>query len=146
MNKAIKYLVFFLIFDAVVIGAYFGYRALRGGGGPGLAGVPWVTVDEDFEPRNEVEAFIKADAENRGALPVQIRNFGSDKKALKRFKGRELARPTENILNLFFKGLADWMIVEIKIKTGGEIEAVRTVLYVLQNTQWKVGDSGSLLD
>jgi len=147
MSKTARLVVYFLAFDAVVAGAYFGYRALSSGG-PGfrLGDVPWVTVDEAYQPANDVETFIKTDAENRGALPVYIRNFGADERVLKRFKGRELAKPTENVLNLFFKGMADWMIVDIKYKAENDRDVVRTVLYVLQNKQWRVGDSGSLLD
>jgi len=145
MSKTVRFLVYFLIFDAVVVGAYFGYRALSGGRGEDLEDIPWVTIDESYQPQNEVEAFIKTDAENRGALPVYIRNYGSDEKVLKRFKGRELARPTENVLNLFFRGLADWMIVEIKYKAENDREVLRTVLYVFQNKLWRVGDTGELL-
>jgi hypothetical protein len=146
MSKTARLIVYFLAFDALVAGAYFGYRALsKGGGAASLEDVPWVTVDEAYQPANEVEAFIKTDAENRGALPVYIRNFGADEKVLKRFRGRELAKPTENVLNLFFKGMADWMVVDIKYKSENDRDVVRTVLYVLQNKQWRVGDSGSLI-
>jgi hypothetical protein len=146
MSKTVKVLVYFLVFDAVVAGAYFGYKALAGGGGGGdLEAVPWVTVDASYQPRNDVEAFIKTDAENREALPVEIRNYGANEKVLKRFKGKQLARPSASVLEMFFKGLDDWMIVAIKYKAEKEREVVRTVLYVFQNKQWKVGDSGSLL-
>jgi hypothetical protein len=145
MSKTVKYIVAFLIFDAVVIGAYFGYRVLSRGGKVDLGAVPWVTVDEAFEPRNEVEAFIKTDAENRGALPVFIRNHGDEEKILKRFKGRELARPSASVLAMFFKGLDDWMLVDIKYKAENDRDVIRTVLYVFANKQWKVGDTGSLI-
>ena len=86
-----------------------------------------------------------ADAANRGALPVYIRNYGHDPKALKRFKGRQFAQPSENVLALFFRGLDDWMLVDIRIKGENDREAVRTMLYILAAGQWKVGDSGTLL-
>jgi hypothetical protein len=46
---------------------------------------------------------------------------------------------------MFFKGLDDWMIVDIKYKTETEHEVQRTMLYIFENKQWKVGDTGSLL-
>ncbi len=142
MTKFAKYLLLFLLFDAVVIG---GYLLLKGKSGGGADTYQWTTIDEAYAPKNAVEEFIKADAANRAALPVFIKNYGKDAKILKRFKGRQFAEPTENVLNMFFKGLDDWMLVDIKIKGENEREAVRTVLYIFANAQWKVGDSGSLL-
>jgi hypothetical protein len=103
VSKSVKYLLYFLAFDALVAAAWFGLKALKGGAG-GAAAVDWVTIDESYAPKNAVEEFIKNDAEVRGALPVEIRNYGRDKKVLGRFKGRQFAQPTENILNMFFKG------------------------------------------
>jgi hypothetical protein len=145
MNKILKYVVLFLVFDAVVIGAYFGYRALRGSPGASPEEFPWVTIDELYQPQNDVEAFIKTDAENRGAFPVMIRNYGDDPGVLKLFKGKQFARPSPNVIGMFYKGLADWMLVDIKYKAEPEREVVRTVLYIYQDKQWRVGDSGSLL-
>ena len=142
MTKFAKYLLLFLLFDAVVFG---GYLLLKGKKGGGEDVYPWTTVDEAYAPKNAVEEFIKADAANRAALPVLIKNYGKDTKILKRFRGRQFAELTENVLNMFFKGLDDWMLVDIKIKGKNEHEAVRTVLYIFANAQWKVGDSGSLL-
>ena len=145
MNKTAKYLLWFLVFDAVVAGAYFGYRAISRGGAPDVEEFPWVTIDEYFEPRNDEERFIKTDAENRAALPVYIRDYGANEKILKRFVGKHFARPSANVVSMFFKGLDGWMLVDIKYKAGNEREVVRTVLYVFQNKQWIVGDTGSLL-
>jgi hypothetical protein len=141
MSRFARYLLLFLLFDALVVGGYF---LLKGKGG-GAEEQPWTVLDEASAPRGAVEEFIKADAANRGALPVYIRNYGHDPKTLKRFKGRQFAQPTENVLALFFKGLDDWMLVDIRIKGENDREAVRTMLYVLAAGQWKVGDSGTLL-
>ncbi len=141
MSRFARYLLLFLLFDALVVG---GYLLLKGKGGA-AAETAWTVLDEATAPRGAVEEFIKADAANRGALPVYIRNYGHDPKMLKRFKGRQFAQPTENVLALFFKGLDDWMLVDIRIKGENDREAVRTMLYVLAAGQWKVGDSGTLL-
>jgi hypothetical protein len=144
MNKTIKYLLYFLAFDAVVVGGYLGVKALRGGGGTAPA-VDWVTIDESYVPKNAVEEFIKSDAEVRGGLPVQIRGYGRDKKILARFKGKQFAQPSENVLSLFFKGLDDWMVVDIKYKNENERDVQRTILYILAGGRWTVGDTGTLL-
>jgi hypothetical protein len=144
VSKSVKYLLYFLAFDALVAAAWFGLKALKGGAG-GAAAVDWVTIDESYAPKNAVEEFIKNDAEVRGALPVEIRNYGRDKKVLGRFKGRQFAQPTENVLNMFFKGLDDWMVVDIKYKNDKERDVQRTVLYIFAAKQWTVGDTGSLM-
>jgi hypothetical protein len=143
VSKNVKYLLYFLAFDAVVAGAWLGLKALKGGGAAAV--VDWVTIDEGYAPRNVVEEFIKNDAEVRSALPVEIRNYGRDKKILDRFKGRQFAQPTENILSMFFKGLDDWMVVDIKYKNDKERDVQRTMLYVLAAGRWTVGDTGTLL-
>lgn len=141
MSRFARYLLLFLLFDALVVGGYF---LLKGKGGA-VEEQTWTVLDEASTPRGAVEEFIKADAANRGALPVFIRNYGRDLKVLKRFKGRQFAQPTESVLALFFKGLDDWMLVDIRIKGENDREAVRTMLYILAAGQWKVGDSGTLL-
>jgi hypothetical protein len=75
-----------------------------------------------------------------------IRDHGQDAKVLRRFKGKQFAQPSPKVLALFFKGLDDWMIVDIRYKAENGLEATRTVLYVLDAGQWKVGDSGLLLE
>ena len=145
MSKNKKALIAFLVFDVIVVAAFLGYRALQTKGDP-RDPYAWVAIDESYVPKNDVETFIKTDAETRDALPVFIRNYGADQKILKRFKGKQFARPSVNVLNMFFKGLDDWMIVDIKYKTETEREVVRTVLYIFQNKQWKVGDTGSFLE
>ena len=145
MNKTIKYLVYFLLFDIVVIGGYFVYKAVKSGSGRDLSAYDWVTVDDAYAPKDAVEEFIKNDAQVRAALPVYIKNYGHDPKVLAKFKGKQFAKPNPNVLGMFFKGLDDWMIVDIKYKTETEREVQRTMLYVFEGKQWKVGDTGSLL-
>jgi hypothetical protein len=142
MSRTIRYLLLFLLFDALVVGGYFLIKSMGRGSGAGEK--PWTVVDEAYTPRGAVEEFIKSDAERQGALPVQIRNYGRDAKVLVRFRGKQFARPTENVLALFFKGLDDWTVVDIRYKTETEREVTRTMLYVLDGGQWKVGDTGTL--
>jgi hypothetical protein len=142
MSKVGKVLLVFLLIDALGVGAYFLIKSKSGGA---AGDYPWTVIDESTVARNAVEEFIKTDAANRAALPVSIRSYGRDAKILKRFKGRQFAQPTENVLSMFFKGLDDWMLVDIKIKGKNELEAVRTVLYIFANRQWTVGDSGTLM-
>jgi hypothetical protein len=143
MSRTVRYLLLFLAFDAAVAGGYFLIKSMGRGGA--VEEKPWTIVDEAYVPRGAVEEFIKADAERQGALPVQIRNYGRDAKVLGRFRGKQFAGPTENVLALFYKGLDDWTVVDIRYKTASEREAQRTMLYVLDGGQWKVGDSGTLL-
>jgi hypothetical protein len=145
MGKASKYLILFLIFDAVIVAGYFGLKAIKGGGVSVLDAYDWVTIDEAYVPKNEVEAFIKTDAGNRGALPVYIKNYGADSKVLGRFKGKQYAQPGVNVLKMLNQGLDDWMIVEIKYQTETEREVIRTLLYLSVQKQWKVGDTGILI-
>ncbi len=49
-------------------------------------------------------------------------------------------------LEMQFKGLEDWAIVDLWIKSEEGREIRRTVLYVLTANAWKVGDSGRLAD
>ncbi len=145
MNKTVRFLVYFLVFDAIVIGGYFGIKALTGGAKSGLRDYPWITIDEAYVPKDAVEEFIKNDAVVRKSLPVYIKNYGRDAKILKRFKGRRFAAPSETVLGMFFKGLDDWMIVDIKYKNEKEQEIERTVLYIFANKQWTVADNGTLM-
>ncbi len=106
----------------------------------------WTTIDESYVPKNYVEEFIKKDADEKGILPVQIKDYDRDKSILKRFRGSNFARPNEAALNMSFQGLEDWMLVDIKYTNERGMEVLRTVLYVQVEGSWRVGDSGSLLE
>jgi len=145
MGKTAKFVLLFLAFDAVVIGGYFGFRALKGRGGSILDAYDWVTIDAAYVPKNDVESFLKTDAENIGAFPFHIKNYGSDEKVLRRFKGRQYANATGNLLKMLNKGMTDWMIVAIRYEDENQREVNRTVLYLLVQNQWKVGDAGTII-
>jgi hypothetical protein len=104
----------------------------------------WTTIDESYVPRNRIEEFIKADSAQRGVLPVYIKDYDKDRSILRRFIGSNFARPNEAALNMAFKGLEDWMLVDIKYNNERGQEVLRTVLYVKIDGQWRVGDSGNL--
>jgi hypothetical protein len=144
MSRTVRGLILFLVFDAAVVGGYFLIRSMGSGKGP-AGEKPWTTIDAAYAPRGAVEEFIKSDAAARDALPVEIRNYGRDAGVLGRFRGKQFARPSENVLSLFFKSLDDWTIVDIRYKNENDRQVQRTVLYVLADRQWRVGDTGTLI-
>jgi hypothetical protein len=137
--------VFYLIIAAAILTGGSACSSSPGKKGSGPDAYDWVMMDESYVPKNDVETYLKKDAENRGALPVYIRNYGSDKQVLSLFKGRQYAGPSPNTLEMLNQGLDDWMLVDIKYKTENEREVVRTVLYFSIRGVWKVGDSGVLV-
>ncbi len=157
MKKSSKIFSVLLIFSALaVLGCL---TACKGKGG--ATEYEWVTIDENYAPKNPVEEFIKNDAAVRDSFPIQIKNYGNDPKILKRFKGTRFAQPTKNILGMFFKDLEDWMIVDLKWTVKSErkgepeeqkeeprkvLEAKRTMLYVYAEGKWTVADNGTLLE
>jgi hypothetical protein len=145
MSKALKIVLIFLAFDAAAVAAYFGYQALAGKGKSPEEGYPWVTVDENYPPANSIEAFIKADAAGKGLLPVYLRNYGRNVSVLKRFRGAHFARANEAVLEMAYRGMQDWMLVDLKYKNEKERDIQRTILYVEIGGQWTVADSGNLM-
>lgn len=107
--------------------------------------VQWVTIDEFYIPRDYVEEFIKNDSAEKGLLPVQIKNYGSNTAILRKFKGTNFAGPTEAQLKMMYDGLGEWKIIELKYKNEDDKDIQRTLLYVYVNGSWLVGDSGSLV-
>ena len=147
MSKGLRALVYFLVFDAVVAGLYFGIRALGSGrAADPTAGVAWTPLDENTRPATELEQLIKTDYGEKGLLPLQFRNFGRSAAVLKRFRGAKLVGASVSVLEMQFKGLEDWALVDLWIKGEEGREIRRTVLYVLAGNAWKVGDSGRLAE
>ncbi len=148
MSKGLRILLIFFAFDAVAVGAYFGIKALgsevRGGPIRGSRhGSRWTPI---YQPTTELEQVIKTDYEEKELLPLQFRNFGRNAAVLKRFRGAKLAGPGVSVLEMTFKGLEDWAIIDIWIKGEDGREIRRTILYILTANAWKVGDSGRLAD
>jgi len=147
MSKALRIVIYFLVFDAVVAGLYFGIRALGSGGGAGPAeGVEWATMDASYQPATELEEYIKTDYDEKGLLPLQFRNFGPSAAVLKKFRGSKLAGGGVSVLEMTFQGLEDWALVEVWFKGEEGREIRRTILYILTENAWKAGDSGRLAD
>ncbi|MEW5900891.1 MAG: hypothetical protein AB1715_05460 [Acidobacteriota bacterium] len=113
--------------------------------GPQPEDYEWVTIDENYVPKNFVEEFIKSDSEEKGIFPVHIKNYGNEPAVLKRFRGTNFARPNEAALNMAYPGLEDWMLVDIKFTNERGQEVLRTVLYIQIEGSWQVGDNGSLM-
>jgi hypothetical protein len=146
MNKTAKILLLFLLFDLLVLGGYLAYKKMtteRTGGG--TQKYEWTIVDENYVPRNYIEEYLKNDAAAKGIFPVSLRNYGKDASILKKFKGSNFAGPSEAVLNMSFKGLEDWMLVDVKYKNEKNREIQRTILYVYLEGAWRVGDSGQLM-
>jgi hypothetical protein len=145
MSKALKIVLIILAFVAVVAAAYFGYQTLAGKGKSPEEEYPWVTVDENYQPANSIEAFIKADAAGKRLLPVYLRNYGRNVSVLKRFRGAHFAKANEAVLEMAYRGMRDWMLVDLKYKNEKEREVQRTILYVEIGGQWTVADGGNLM-
>ena len=147
MSKPLRVLLIFLAFDAVVVGLYFGIKALgSGGAGDPTEGVEWVTLDAYYQPATELDEFVKTSYEEMGLLPLQFRNYGSNAAVLRKFRGAKMVGAGKSVLEMTFPGLEDWAVVDIWIKGEEGREIRRTVLYVLTDNAWKVGDSGRLAE
>jgi hypothetical protein len=145
MSKTARIIFVFLLFDMIVVGGYFGYKALTRNTGNTSDDYPWVTIDQNYAPQDAIEEFIKNDSSVRNLLPVYIKNYGHDASILRRFKGTRFAKPNPGLLDMFFKGLRDWILVDLKYKNEKKQDVQRTILYVNVDGTWKVGDNGSLL-
>ncbi len=141
MNKNLDILGISLLIGAVLILGPFGCRK-----GSTAEDYEWVTMDESYVPRHYVEEFIKSDSEAKGIFPVSVRNYGRDSSILRRFRGSQFAKPNEAALNMAYPGLEDWMLVDIKYQNERKQEVLRTVLYIQVDGNWRVGDSGRLLE
>lgn len=147
MSKTLRIVLIILAVDIVAAGAYFGIRALGSGrGGDPTAGIEWQTMDENTQPAGGLEELLKTSCEEQGLLPLQYRNFGASAAVLRKFRGTKLAGAGVSVLEMQFKGLDDWALVEIWFKGEEGREIRRTILYILTKNAWKVGDSGRLAD
>ena len=142
MRKILFHSIFaFLIIDALLLGGLTGCKK-----GARNEDYPWVTIDENYVPQNYIEEFIKSDSGQKGIFPVYIKNYERDKSILRLFRGSNFARPNEAALNMAFKDLEDWMLIDLKYNNEKRQEVLRTVLYVQIDGSWRVGDSGRLLE
>jgi hypothetical protein len=141
MRKKLKILGMGLIAAAFLFSGLAGCRK-----GTTADDYEWITIDEYYAPRNYIEEFIKTDSEEKGIFPVSIRNYGRDPSILRRFRGSQFAKPNEAALSMAYPNLDDWMLIDIKYENEKKQEVQRTVLYLQVGGNWRVGDSGRLLE
>lgn len=141
MSRCVKNLLLACVFGGIVLGGPFGCKSKAPAGGV----LAWVTIDSDYQPRDQVEEFVKQDSAVRNLLPVSLINYGNDESILKRFKGSRFAMPKPAVLRMFYQGLQDWKVVDLKYLNEKKREVLRTILYVQDGEAWKVADSGSLM-
>jgi hypothetical protein len=143
MKKLARILCISLLLSALAIGGPFACK----GKGSVSSGYDWITIDKSYNPQNTIEEFLRDDAAAKGYLPVYIKNYGKNKKILRQFKGQRFARTNnEAVLEMQFKGMENWMIIDLKYKNEKEQEVKRTLLYINVRGKWMLGDSGTLLE
>lgn len=147
MSKPLRILIIFLVFDAAALGVYLGIKALGSGrGADPTKDYEWATMDAYYQPATELEQLIKTSSEEMELLPLQFRNYGANAAVLRKFRGSKLVGAGKSVLEMTFRGLEDWAVVEIWFKGEEGREIRRTILYILTENAWKVGDSGKLVE
>ena len=145
MSKAIKIVIIVILIDVVLMGGYFGFKLLSSKKSKSDTDeYEWVRVDEYYSPKDYIEEYIFNDSQAKELLPVFIKNYGRDKKVLKRFRGKNFVKPSVAQVKLQYRSLADWQLIDLKYTDENEREIERTILYVQENGSWKVGDFGVL--
>jgi hypothetical protein len=147
MSKAVRALLIFLAVDALALGVYFLAKSIGSGkGADPTKDYAWVTMDAYYQPASELEEYIKTSTDEQGLLPLQFSNYGQSGAILKKFRGSKMVGAGKPVLEMAFPKLEDWALVDIWIKGEEGREIRRTVLYILTDNAWKVGDSGRLVD
>lgn len=147
MSKPVRILLIFLAVDALALGVYFLAKSLSSGkGADPTKDYAWAVMDAYYQPASELEEHIKTSSDEQGLLPLQFRNYGQNRAILRKFRGAKLVGAGKSVLEMTFPKLEDWAVVDIWIKGEDGRELRRTVLYVLTDNAWKVGDSGRLAD
>ena len=141
MSTENRLIVILSIGALLVFGGIFGCQK-----GKRAEDFEWIAIDENYVPQNYVEEFIKKDSEEKGLLPVYIRNYGQDGSILRKFRGSNFAFPKPAQVEMMYKNLQDWMLVDLKYKNERDQEVQRTILYVQVEGSWRVGDSGRLVE
>ena len=145
MSKALKIIIIIVIIDLVLLGGYFGLKLLSSKKSQSDNNeYEWVRVDEYYSPKDYIEEYILTDSQAKELLPVFIKNYGRDKKVLKKFRGKNFVSPSVAQVKLQYRSLADWQLIDLKYTDENEREIERTILYVQENGSWKVGDFGIL--
>lgn len=147
MNKIIKVILIFLIIDFVAVVGYFGYKSITKGSSADTDSYEWVEMTESYTPKDLIEDFIMEDAIRQDLFPVYIKNYGRDFKMLKKFVGKKLFQPSRTEMDFVFPDAKDWHLIELKYKDKKrDREIKRTILYVQEQDEWKVGDAGGPIE
>ncbi len=147
MNKIVKVILIILIIDIIIVAGYFAYKALLRESSSEPNSYEWVEMTESYSPRDHIENFIMQEAVKQDLFPVYLKNYGRDRKVLKKFSGRKLYKPSLTELEFVFPEMTDWHLIELKYnvkKTDREFR--RTVLYIKEGEEWKVGDAGGPIE
>jgi hypothetical protein len=129
-----------------VIG-YFGYKTLSIGSSSKSSDYEWVKMTENYKPKDIIEEFIFQDARNQDLFPVYIKNYGRDFDVLKKFVGKKFYKPSRTELEFIFPDMKDWHLIELKYNVKNrDREFRRTVLYIQEGGEWKVGDAGGPIE
>jgi len=141
-----KIIVIIIIVDLIVFGGYLSYKLFFSGNSEETEElIDWVMIDENYSPKDYIEEYIKNDSAAQGLLPVYIKNYGDNKKVLKKFKGAKLAGPNEFNMKMVFPDMEEWKLLELKYTDNKDREIQRTILYIYQNGEWTVGDIGDII-
>jgi hypothetical protein len=147
MNKIVKIILIILIIDVVLVMGYFGYKAISKGGSSKTSSYQWIEMTENYNPKDTIEEFIYQDARKQELFPVYIKNYGRNFNLLKNFVGKKLYKPSRTELEFVFPDLQDWHLIELKYDVKDrDREFRRTVLYIQERDEWKVGDAGGAIE
>jgi len=147
MNKIIKIILIILIIDFVIVVGYFGYKSISKGSSSGTSSYEWVEMTESYTPKDHIEDFIMENAIRQNLFPVYIKNYGRDFKILKKFVGKKLYKPSRTEMDFVFPDAKDWHLIELKYKEKKRDRDIkRTILYVQEQGEWKVGDAGGPIE
>lgn len=147
MNRPLRAALPALALGVLVLDLLSGAWACRSRSGRAeTEGPSWKVIDVETEPANDLEELIQADYDEKGLLPLRIRNHGPSPEALRRFRGAKLVGASVSVLEMTFPGTDDWAVVEIWIQGEEGREIRRTILYVLSAGEWRVADSGRLAE
>jgi len=147
MNKAVKIILIILIIDVIIVVGYFGYKAISKGSSSASSDYEWVKMTESYSPKDIIEKFIYQDARKQDLFPVYIKNYGRDFNALKKFVGKKLYKPSRTELEFVFPDIQDWHLIELKYDLKDrDRQFRRTVLYIQDEGEWKVGDAGGAIE
>ncbi len=147
MNKIVKIILIILIIDVVLVMGYFGYKAISKGGSSKTSSYQWIEMTENYTPKDHIEEFIMQEAIRQDLFPIYIKNYGRDFNILKKFTGKKLYKPSRTELEFVFPEIKDWHLIELKydVKDRNR-EFRRTVLYIQEAGEWKVGDAGGPIE